>query len=189
MKNNPLLIGVLIAVAAGALYFAYRAGQDTFGDDFDRVVREELERVRGDYDDALARYDGDIKELRAEFNERTKELEQSFYALREELARAGVEITPTGIRRSPRDEPAVEIFDRSIPKETFHQLRTNMTRQDTERILGRPGALIFTFADSSGVKTENYRWSWTTVSGARARISVSFENGKLKEKEYKEDTR
>lgn len=189
MKNKLFLYGVLIAVAAGALYFAYRAGQDTFGDDFDRVVREELERIRGDYDGALLRYDGDIKELRAEFNERTKELERSFYALREELARAGVEITPTGIRRSPRDKPAVEIFDRPIAKETFHQLRTNMTRQDTERILGRPGALIFTFADSSGTKTENYRWSWTSLSGAPVRISVSFENGELRDKEYREETR
>lgn len=185
MKTNPFLLGTVIAVAVAAVYFAYSAGQRNPGAAFVDGMKAELERLRTDYDDAADQYDADLKELRAEFTQKIRDLEQSVYGLREQLARAGVEIGPMGARTTPGARGGSEAAPVGpITKEAFYQLRTNMSLQDVERIFGRAGEMNYRMAEEDGTSTENYRWKWFNIDGTEGQITVSFRNNKLDEKEF-----
>lgn len=194
MKTNPVLIGIIIALAAGLAYFAFRAGQQSPQASFPEAAQAELERLRADYDSARERYDADLKELRAEFSQRVRELEQTIYGLREQLARAGVDIKPMAPVRAPgprangegeaAPEPAAP-----ISKDAFYQLRSNMSVQDVERVLGRPGELSYRMGETDGTTTESYRWVWMNSDGSEGRITVTFRNNRLQDKEFWGDAR
>jgi hypothetical protein len=188
MNSKPFLIGLAIALATGALYFAYTAGQQSSGGNINAVVDKELEQIRADYDTVVERHEDDLEKLRTEFKERTEDLEKSFYGLREELARSGVEIAPLGVRNAPGARPGEEPPEPEPPiaKETFFQLRTNMTYKDTVRILGREGTQTFKMGERDGTVTEEYKWTWINPDGSEGRINVSFQNDRLREKEYRD---
>ncbi len=112
-------------------------------------------------------------------------MEQSVYGLREQLARAGVEISAAVPRRGPagRDESSPGPAS-PITKESFYQLRSNMSLQDAERLLGRAGELNYRMGERDGTTTENYRWKWINPNGSEGGITVSFQNNRLAEKEF-----
>lgn len=186
MKTNPVLIGIIIALGIGLAYFAFQAGQQRGPQAGGSSA--ELERLRSDYEQARARYDSDLKELRAEFSQQVRELEQSVYGLREQLARAGVDIKPIAPRQSPgaRNSGTTEqaALAGPIAKDAFYQLRSNMSVQDVERVLGRPGELSYRMGETDGTSTENYRWVWMNSDGSEGRITVTFRNNRLQDKEF-----
>lgn len=189
MKLNPVVVGIMIALVIGLVYFAFRAGQQSPQGTFSEGANAELERLREQYDEARERYDADLKELRAEFSQRVRELEQSVYGLREQLARAGVDIKPMTVRSGPgpRDSGAAPDQEAAGPisKDAFYQLRSNMSVQDVERILGRPGELSYRMGETDGTTTENYRWQWFNPDGSEGEVSVTFRNNKLEDKEFR----
>lgn len=187
MKTNPVLIGIVIALGIGLVYFAFRAGQQSPQGTFSEGARAELERLRSEYLDAQDDYETDLKELRAEFIQRIRELEQTVYSLREQLARAGVDIKPMAPPPSPgprdgQDEAAPPAGP--IAKDAFYQLRANMSVQDVERVLGRPGELSYRMGERDGTTTESYRWTWIKPDGTEGQVTVTFRNNRLEDKEY-----
>ena len=187
---NPIFVGILIALGAGIVYFAFRAGQQSPQGTFSEGARAEIERLRTEYDDARVKYDADLRELRSEFAQQVRELEQTIYGLREQIARAGIDLKPMPVRQSPPGARGASTQTDDAPpagpvtKDAFYQLRTNMTLQDVERVLGRPGELNYRMGETDGTATESYRWLWFNADGTEGRVSVTFRNNKLQDKEY-----
>lgn len=191
MKINPVLVGVLVALVVGLVYFAFRAGQQSPQGTFSEGAQAQLQQLRSDYDSQRERYETDLRELRADFTRQVRELEQTIYGLREQMARSGIDLKPMPSRRAPgaRDqggEPE-EPPAGPIDKDAFYQLRSNMSVQDVERILDRPGDLTYRMGESDGTTTENYRWSWINSDGTEGGITVTFRNNRLQDKEFRGD--
>lgn len=187
MENKPFLFGVFLALAVAAMFFAYRAGQHSATGEFEDGMRRDLEALRIEYDETVA-------ELRDEFDKRAQKLEDRLYTLREELAQSGVRVSPLGVQRdappAPRETGASASPPPSAPgedmisRDTYNQIRNNMSKADVERIIGRPGTSLGGIS-SNGKMNETFRWTWTNLDGTEGKLTCEFEDDRLRYADYR----